>query len=134
MSCSFIFKRSWTVLFCPEDKEFPWSIKVFKCLISAWRFSIFCLLLSSRSLDNSRILNVFSSSVFRNVIVCESSWVNFSAVWTFAALPTISALRSLQRFNNFFSFSWETFKALCSFSYSKRNLSKLESLDNSLRT
>lgn len=71
---------------------------------------------------------------FREAIVVWSSWESFKAVWTLEAFATISAFSSRHFCINRFSLSWDFFNALCNFSYSTRNFSRLLSPMSSPRT
>ena len=77
-------------------------------------------------------LSIFT--FFSEAIVVWSSWESFKAVWTFEAFATISAFNSRHFCIKRFSLSWDFFNALCNFSYSTRNFSRLLSPMSSPRT
>lgn len=133
-SSSFAMSRSCTVVVCPLVAAELRSISWLRFYISSPRFSIFCLLFSSLSFDNSRILYILSSSLFKWVIVVLSCWVIFKAPCKLAVCPLISPVYSRHLANNLFSFSWETLRARWNFSNSYRNLSRLWSAASSFST
>lgn len=61
--------------------ENVWNCYKLLCNIFILEFnaSIFCLALSSLYFDNSKTLNVFYNSCFKNEIACASSCDNFIA-------------------------------------------------------
>mmetsp|Transcript_11896 Transcript_11896/g.51223 ORF Transcript_11896/g.51223 Transcript_11896/m.51223 type:complete len:234 (+) Transcript_11896:2827-3528(+) len=98
---------------------------------SAWTFSLARV---SFSLDASTIFHAFSTSPLSLSIVPWSSSASFSALWTFAALATISALRSRHFWTSRFSLSLELTSALKTFSYSSLNLAIAGSFSSSAMT
>lgn len=70
----------------------------------------------------------------KDAIVFWSSWPSLSAVWTLAEFATSSAFNSRHFCINRFSLSWLFTSALCNFSYSILNFSRLLSPKSSCNT
>lgn len=109
----------------PMVSPAPCSTSLLKFAISIFSCWIVSLALVSFSYAASRVFHAFSISFFKDCIWFWSSWDNFRAVATLAELAVISAFNSLVFCIKRFSLSWLFLRALWSFSYSWRNLSRV---------
>ena len=124
-SSSFEFFNSFTMFSWLMLSPAPLSTSLLRLVISSFKCWIVSFALFSFSWDIDTNFHVFSISFCNWLIVCWSSWDNLKAVLIFAWLFTISVFNSRHFFTRRFSWSCDFFNALWSFSYSRRNFSRL---------